>query len=121
MTSPRAELVALLRSTLPSTYIVRDFNSELGTIRKRTVTVQTTNVAAPLTFRSWQVSITVDVVSSHTDFDKAETDLEDALPEVLALLRDSPLSDVVGGAERIVRADRHHAWRITLTLPLKED
>lgn len=124
MSTPREDVVAALRAALPTGaggYIVRDLNHDkLGNIKRRTVTVQTTALAAPLTFQSWQTTVVVDVVSPHTDFAKAEPDLEAALPEVITALRKSVLGDLVTGAERIVRADSHHAWRITLTLPLKE-
>ena len=121
MSTPRADVVAALRAG-PGGYVVRDFDHDkLGNIKRRTVTVQPTTIAAALAFRSWQMTVNVDVVSPNTDFSKAESDLEPALLEVIGVLRDSKLGHLITGAERIVRAETHHAWRITLTLPLKED
>lgn len=122
MASPRAELVAILRAGLAAgAYSVLDFNAELGDIKRRTVTVQTTALAAPLTFRVWQATAVVDVVAPQRKYEDAERALEASLADVLGVLRDAKLADLMAGAERIVRNERHQAWRITLTLPLKED
>ncbi len=118
--SPRAQLVELLRSILPADWKVLDFDRDLGSIRKPTVTVQTTNIGSPLTFRAWQATNVVDLIATQMDYDAAETFLEDALTTFMSALTESIAPSLFAGAERIVRADKHHAWRITLTLPLKE-
>ena len=38
---------------------------------------------------------------------------------VVDVLTESVAASTITGAERIVRAEKHHAWRFTLTLPLK--
>lgn len=120
--SVRSELVDLLRTGVPAAWNVRDYDSDdLGNLTRVTVTVQTTTLASAQTFGVWDSSVVVDVVAPQESYAAAEEVLEGALLEVLAVLRLAPQTkERIDGAQRIVRAERHHAWRITLTIPLKE-
>ncbi len=121
--SPRAQLVAALRAALPTAWDVRDYDSDdLGNLTKVTVTVQTTALAAARTTRVWDGTVVVDVVAPQEKYVTAEETLEGALLELLGALRADPATkNRIDGAQRIVRAERHHAWRFTLTVPLKEE
>lgn len=117
--SVRSDVVDALRPLLPTSWDVRtSAPADIGNITRVTVLPQTTTLASPARFESWQMTLVLDVVSPVQAGTGAEDVLDAALERTLEALTTSKLVALVAGAERIVRGEKHQAWRFTLNIPL---
>lgn len=114
--SARTVLVDHLTAALPDTWDVLPFSRDLANLTKPTVTVSTSRFEQGPAGGLWACTCAVTVVAPFEDYATAEDWLEDGVVTALNALETLPHLNL--GADRVVVADKHHAYQINVTLPL---
>ncbi|MBD8077694.1 hypothetical protein [Cellulosimicrobium arenosum] len=114
--SARTQIVAFLTEALPAEWTVLPFARDLGNLTKPTVSVEMSRVDQGPSQGLWSATCTITLVAPFQDYEAAEDFLEDGLLVTLGVLDGIP--NIGLGAERVVIAEKHHAYQVNITYPL---
>lgn len=114
MKAARELVAAVLRKYLPATWALLDDESGVDVLDRVTVRVRNQRVrrAPDAPMGAYDHTLLVRLTSHQTDPAKAERDLEDALPDLLAVLEDH-LGSAWDEAEKVLDPDTNTlAWDV---------
>lgn len=114
--SIRTEIVEFLATNLSDAYVIQPYTDDFGDLKDLTIAVETTSYGPGPASGLWAVSVTVYVVAPWEDFGRAEDALDAAVPDVLSTLEGTDHISLT--ADRVVIAERHHAFKIETTFAL---